>query len=78
MVVIAIDDDTIVRLGWPLPRHQYSRLIERVWESHPPVCHLIFPCSISIDHPEWDSFAWGLSGACRFGLLHLFAVFPFA
>ncbi|HNF98945.1 MAG TPA: CHASE2 domain-containing protein, partial [Pseudomonadota bacterium] len=27
VVVIAIDDDTIARLGWPLPRHQYSRLI---------------------------------------------------
>ncbi|MFO0654036.1 MAG: adenylate/guanylate cyclase domain-containing protein [Polyangia bacterium] len=56
VVVIAIDDDTIARLGWPLPRHQYSRLIERVWESHP--ASLSFDISLldpSIDHPEWDS-----------------------
>ncbi len=56
VVVVTVDDDTIARLGWPLPRHLYSRLIDRLWESHPAT--LSFDISIldpSTDHPEWDS-----------------------
>ncbi len=56
VVVVTVDDDTIARLGWPLPRHLYSRLIERLSEAHPAT--LSFDISLldpSTDHPQWDS-----------------------
>lgn len=35
VVVLAIDDDTITRLGWPMPRFNYARLIDVVSAAKP-------------------------------------------
>lgn len=56
VVVIALDDETIAHLGWPMPRLHYARLIDAVSESHP--ASLTFDVSLvdaSRDHPEWDA-----------------------
>lgn len=56
VVVLAIDDDTITRLGWPIPRFNYARLIDVVSAAKP--ASLTFDVSLvdpSRDHPEWDT-----------------------
>lgn len=56
VVVLAIDDDTITRLGWPMPRFNYARLIDVVSAAKP--ASLTFDVSLvdpSRDHPEWDT-----------------------
>jgi class 3 adenylate cyclase/CHASE2 domain-containing sensor protein len=56
VVVIALDDETIAHLGWPLPRIDYARLIDAVGEVRPE--SLTFDVSLidrGRDHPEWDS-----------------------
>ena len=56
VVVIALDDETIGHLGWPLPRLHYARLIDAASASRP--ASLSFDISIvdpSRDHPEWDT-----------------------
>ncbi len=55
VVVLAVDDDTITRLGWPMPRVHYARLIDLVSAMKP--ASLTFDISLvdpSRDHPEWD------------------------
>lgn len=56
VVVLALDDETIAHLGWPMPRHHYARLIELVSAARP--ASLTFDVSMvdpSREHPEWDS-----------------------
>lgn len=56
VVIVALDDDTVAHLGWPLPRRAYARLIDRVSSMHPR--SLSFDLSIidaSREHPEWDA-----------------------
>lgn len=55
VVVLALDDETIAHLGWPLPRHHYARLIDAVAAAKP--ASLTFDVSLldgSREHPEWD------------------------
>ncbi|MBK7857752.1 MAG: adenylate/guanylate cyclase domain-containing protein [Archangiaceae bacterium] len=55
VVVLALDDETIAHLGWPLPRYHYARLIGAVAAAHP--ASLTFDVSLvdgSREHPEWD------------------------
>lgn len=56
VVVLAIDDETITRLGWPMPRFNYARLIDVVSAANP--ASLTFDVSLvdpSREHPEWDT-----------------------
>lgn len=55
VAVVALDDDSIARLGWPLPRHLYARLIEVITAADP--ASLSFDISLldpSREHPEAD------------------------
>lgn len=55
VVVLALDDETIRRLGWPMPRFHYARLIDVVSAAKPAT--LTFDVALvdpSRDHPEWD------------------------
>lgn len=56
VVVVALDDETITHLGWPMPRLHYARLIDAVAEAHP--ASLTFDVALvdaSREHPEWDA-----------------------
>lgn len=56
VVVLALDDQTISHLGWPMPRVYYARLIDAVAEAKP--ASLTIDVSLidpSRDHPEWDA-----------------------
>ncbi|MDX2015138.1 MAG: CHASE2 domain-containing protein [Myxococcaceae bacterium] len=56
VVVVAVDDDTISHLGWPLPRIHYARLLERLATSG--ARRVAFDVSFvdpSREHPEWDA-----------------------
>lgn len=56
VVVVALDDETITHLGWPMPRVHYARLIDAVAESKPD--SLTFDVSLvdaSREHPDWDA-----------------------
>lgn len=56
VVMVAIDDETIAHLGWPLPRLSYARLIDAVAAAKP--ASLTFDVSLvdpSREHPEWDA-----------------------
>jgi class 3 adenylate cyclase/CHASE2 domain-containing sensor protein len=56
VVVLALDDDTILHLGWPLPRLHWARLIDAVATAKPQ--SLIFDVALvdpSREHPEWDT-----------------------
>ncbi len=56
IVVLALDDETIAHVGWPMPRVQYARLIDAVAGARP--ASLSFDVSLvdpSRDHPEWDA-----------------------
>ncbi len=55
VVVLALDDETVAHLGWPMPRYHYARLIDAVSEAKPK--SLTFDVSIvdpSREHPDWD------------------------
>ncbi len=55
VVVLALDDETIAHLGWPLPRIAYAQLIDAVAAAH--TASLTFDVSLvdpSREHPEWD------------------------
>ncbi|MBX7096662.1 MAG: adenylate/guanylate cyclase domain-containing protein [Myxococcaceae bacterium] len=55
VVVLALDDEAILHLGWPLPRIHYARLIDAVAEAKP--ASLAFDVSLvdaSREHPDWD------------------------
>lgn len=55
VVVLALDDETVAHLGWPMPRYHYARLIDAVAEAKPQ--SLTFDVSIvdpSREHPDWD------------------------
>lgn len=55
VLVLALDDETITRLGWPMPRFHYARLIDTVSSVGP--ASLTFDVSLvdpSREHPEWD------------------------
>ncbi|MFZ5447002.1 MAG: CHASE2 domain-containing protein [Myxococcota bacterium] len=55
VVVLALDDETIAQLGWPMPRLHYARLIDAVAAAKP--ASLTFDVSLvdpSREHPEWD------------------------
>lgn len=56
VVVLALDDQTIGHLGWPMPRVYYARLLDAVATARPASVtvdvSLIDP---SRDHPEWDA-----------------------
>jgi class 3 adenylate cyclase/CHASE2 domain-containing sensor protein len=55
VVVLALDDETITHVGWPMPRIHYARLIDAVSAAHP--ASLTFDVSLQDpgrDHPEWD------------------------
>jgi len=55
VVVLALDDETVAHLGWPMPRHHYARLIDAVAATHP--ASLTFDVTLvdgSREHPEWD------------------------
>lgn len=56
VVVLALDDETIAHLGWPVPRFHYARLIDAVSAAKP--ASLTFDVSLvdrSNEHPEWDA-----------------------
>jgi class 3 adenylate cyclase/CHASE2 domain-containing sensor protein len=56
VVVVAIDDESITRLGWPMPRLNYARLIDVVSAAKP--ASLTFDVSLvdpSREHAEWDT-----------------------
>lgn len=56
IVVLALDDQTIAHVGWPMPRVHYARLIDAVAGARP--ASLSFDVSLvdpSRDHPEWDT-----------------------
>ncbi|MDP1918213.1 MAG: adenylate/guanylate cyclase domain-containing protein [Myxococcales bacterium] len=56
VVVVAVDDESITRLGWPMPRFNYARLIDVVSAAKP--ASLTFDVSLvdpSREHPEWDT-----------------------
>lgn len=55
VVILALDDETIARLGWPVPRVHYARLIDAVAAAKP--ASLTFDLSLvdpGREHPEWD------------------------
>jgi adenylate cyclase len=55
VVVLALDDETITRLGWPVPRMHYARLIDAAAAAKP--ASLTFDLSLvdpAREHPEWD------------------------
>lgn len=55
VVVLALDDETIRHLGWPMARVHYARLIDAVAQTKP--ASLSFDISLvdpRRDHPEWD------------------------
>jgi class 3 adenylate cyclase len=55
VVVVALDDDTITHLGWPLPRVHYATLLDRLREAG--ARRVAFDVSFvdaSREHPEWD------------------------
>ncbi|MCA2977742.1 MAG: adenylate/guanylate cyclase domain-containing protein [Myxococcaceae bacterium] len=55
VVLVAIDDDSIARLGWPLPRVHYARLLERL--SAAGASRVAFDVAFvdeAREHPEWD------------------------
>ncbi len=55
VVVLGLDDETITRLGWPVPRLHYARLIDAVAQARP--ASLTFDVSLvdpGREHPEWD------------------------
>ncbi|MFT3707030.1 MAG: adenylate/guanylate cyclase domain-containing protein [Archangium sp.] len=55
VVVLALDDETIAHLGWPMARFHYARLIDEVALAKP--ASLTFDVSLvdaSREHPEWD------------------------
>lgn len=54
-VIIALDDQTIAHLGWPMPRLHYARLIDALTASSP--ASVTFDVSLvdpGREHPEWD------------------------
>lgn len=56
VVVLALDDQTIEHLGWPMPRVYYARMIDAVAQAKP--ASLTIDVSLidpSRDHPEWDA-----------------------
>ena len=56
VVVLALDDETVAHLGWPLPRHHYARLIDAVAAARP--ASLTFDVALvdgSAEHPDWDA-----------------------
>ncbi len=55
VVLLAVDDETVAKLGWPMPRAAYARLIDAVVAARP--ASLTFDISLvdpGRDHPEWD------------------------
>ena len=55
VVVVALDDETIAHLGWPLPRKHYAELIDAVAANQPQ--SFTFDVALvdpSREHPEWD------------------------
>lgn len=55
VLILALDDATILHLGWPLQRLHYARLIDAVSPAEP--ASLSFDISLvdaSREHPEWD------------------------
>jgi class 3 adenylate cyclase/CHASE2 domain-containing sensor protein len=56
VVIVALDDETIAHLGWPLPRKHYAQLIDVVAANQPQ--SLAFDVALvdpSRDRPEWDA-----------------------
>lgn len=56
VVIVTVDDETISRLGWPLPRVHYARLIDAISAARP--ASLTLDVSLvdpSAEHPEWDT-----------------------
>lgn len=56
VVVLALDDETIAHLGWPMQRVHYARLIDAVARARPKT--LSFDVSLvdpGREHPEWDA-----------------------
>ncbi len=63
VIVLALDDETIVHLGWPLPRFHYARLIDAVASAKP--ASLTFDVSFvdpAREHPEWDQAIGAAAG----------------
>ncbi len=55
VVVVALDDETVNHLGWPMPRVYYAQLIDAVARAKPK--SLAFDVSLvdpAREHPEWD------------------------
>ncbi|MBL8952047.1 MAG: CHASE2 domain-containing protein, partial [Myxococcaceae bacterium] len=55
IVVLTVDDETIAHFGWPMPRHQYARVIDAVSAARP--ASLTFDVALvdgSREHPEHD------------------------
>jgi class 3 adenylate cyclase/CHASE2 domain-containing sensor protein len=55
VMVVAVDDDTLSRLGWPLARVHYVRLLERLASAG--ARRVAFDVAFvdpSREHPEWD------------------------
>jgi class 3 adenylate cyclase/CHASE2 domain-containing sensor protein len=55
VVMVALDDETIAHLGWPLPRRAYAQLIDAIASAKPQ--SITFDMAFvdpSRDHPEWD------------------------
>lgn len=56
VVVLALDDETITHLGWPMPRVYYARLIDAVAAANPrSVSFDVSMVDPSREHPEWDA-----------------------
>jgi class 3 adenylate cyclase/CHASE2 domain-containing sensor protein len=56
VVVLAIDDETLSHVGWPMPRTLYPRLIDAVTAAH--AKSLTFDVALvdaSREHAEWDA-----------------------
>lgn len=55
VVVLAIDDESIAHLGWPMPRTVYAQLIDAIAKAQP--ASVTFDVSLinpGREHPEWD------------------------
>lgn len=55
VVILGLDDETVTRFGWPMPRVHYARLIDAVARAKP--ASLTFDISLvdpGREHPEWD------------------------